>query len=661
MGQRTPMHRAMTALLVIGLGAVACGGGDATITEDSIGHAAELETTATSEADPTPSATPDPEPSPVPTAAPAPAPDPTATPEAGASWAADLAVGDCFDNAAAGDDDGLVAGPATDCEREHAYELFLLAQVDEPAGAPYPDTAAFTERLFTEFCDPATIEFAGAPWDRLPFGISVWLPPEQDWVGGDRTVGCAAEAGLRDENIYKVGTAAGATLTSDEGIVARSTVAGQRDYYFSFQASTLYPLTNGGFDLPNNSPHTLGVGFLFASSEQGGDESVAGAYSYDYATGEVTRLSTGLDGYELASPLFLADEPAFLVAGRETAEDDWDLYVARTPDDVVAITDDEADDRWPTLTPDGSRIVYHSGGDIWIMNTDGTDKQQLTTDPGGDFESAVSPDGTMIVFSSNRSGNDDVWAMDIDGSDQRNLTEHPANEAWPFFSADGSIIYFQTDRLGVSSNLMMMDTEGDNASYFSFEFMTNAALLPDEITERYKRELPTIVEALETRRETIAGLVPGAAGERAEVSHSSGRLVAALPGGWEYEEVETDDVASLLAAVSIHDFRSSWASDGALATLIEADPDGFGARIDGAAAANDRTCTLAGDSVEVDGSRTTTRRRYRCGSSSTAIVVAVYEADARLGLLFEGQWDGSPDPQTDQDLITAIGRALRWG
>ena len=117
-------------------------------------------------------------------------------------------------------------------------------------------------------------------------------------------------------------------------------------------------------------------------------------------------------------------------------------------------------------------------------------------------------------FASDRSGNDDIWIMNSDGSDQQNLTNHPAAEAWPFFSGDGNVIYFQSDRLGVQSNIMMMELDGSNQSYYSFEFMTNAALLPDAITTRLATDLPTITEVLTS---TVAGIVPGVEGDLTEV------------------------------------------------------------------------------------------------------------------------------------------------
>jgi hypothetical protein len=651
-------QQAWAILVACALLASSCStGGLATITEDAA-TASEVATKPASVSGeqvgptappaPAPTAAPDPTATPIP---PTPVPEPP-------SLLGGFEPGECFDNASARTDEALPGAPV-DCQGEHEYEVFFVGESNDGPDVPYRFDTEFTDGLFNDFCDPATAEFAGAPWDVLPFGVTVWTPSETDWVAGDRAFACTAEAGLRSENIYKVGTAAGGTLVSGEGIVSRVTIGGQRDLYFSFQGSTLYPLTDGSFELPNLSPHVLNVGFLFAAPLQDVEASTSRSYQYNYETGEVTRLETGFDGWEIASPHFLVEVPAFVFAARETSSDDWDIYLSRTEDGVVALADSPLDDHWLTLTPGGSQIVYHSGGGIWIMNIDGSNQQQLTSEAAGGFESAVSPDGTRIAFASDRSGNDDIWIMNIDGSDPQNLTNHPAQESWPFFSADGSRIYFQTDRLGVRANIMMMELDGSNQSYYSFEFMTNGAILPDSISNRFAAELPTIAEVLDI---AVEGVVGGVEGELTEVAHSSGRLIASLPAGWEFEEIAGDDPATMLAAASISAFSSTWASDGALLTVIAAASTGdFIARIDGAAAPNDDSCVEDRQSTEVDGSRTVIQREYSCGEISKAVVLGIYESSAQVGLLFEGQWDGDPSNQVDEGLITAIAASLQWG
>jgi len=76
-------------------------------------------------------------------------------------------------------------------------------------------------------------------------------------------------------------------------------------------------------------------------------------------------------------------------------------------------------------TPD-AKLVYNStesgNTDLWIINTDGTNKQQLTSTPQSEGYPAVSPDGKFIIFNSGRSGIPNIWRMNIDGSRPKQLT-----------------------------------------------------------------------------------------------------------------------------------------------------------------------------------------------------------------------------------------------
>lgn len=65
------------------------------------------------------------------------------------------------------------------------------------------------------------------------------------------------------------------------------------------------------------------------------------------------------------------------------------------------------------------------------MSAHGSEPTNLTNSPAsesiqGDF--AWSPDGTQILFHSDRDGNVEVYVMDADGSNQTNLTNNPATD-----------------------------------------------------------------------------------------------------------------------------------------------------------------------------------------------------------------------------------------
>lgn len=442
------------------------------------------ESAPTASAEPTPPvvAMPDPtEP-----ASQAPVPTPTVAVELDAAapegWAAEYVVGACFNLV---DDQ---PGPAINCDGEHEFELYRFFGL--PGGPDdYPAADGLGEELWIDFCEIGAVDFGGGPNDEIPFSISYFAPTADQWRDeGDRTLVCAAGAANREENIFKVGTAAGGSLDSDDGVVARSTVDGRQDLYVSFEASDLYPLTGGEYLYGPTSPQAQAQRVYFAGAPPAGQPRSTSLYELSLVSGEVIEVSFGLEGWEIASPHGWANDASLVFAARQDDRSPWGIY--GSPGGVASLlTAEGIDSRWPTLTPDESQIVFSQLGNIWIMNIDGSDQRQLTNDPNNDYESAVSPDGETIVFASDRSGNDDIWIMNIDGSDQRQLIDHPANEAWPFFSTDGGLIYFQTDRLGVRSNLMMMRPDGTNVSYFSFEFMTNAALLPEPIADRLREEL----------------------------------------------------------------------------------------------------------------------------------------------------------------------------
>jgi Tol biopolymer transport system component len=94
----------------------------------------------------------------------------------------------------------------------------------------------------------------------------------------------------------------------------------------------------------------------------------------------------------------------------------------------------------PDWSP-GNKIVFWAGiegqaGQVWTINSDGTSRTQLTTDPSSNDDPEWSPDGTKILFSTSRNpGNPEMWVMNADGTQQQKITDNtggplPADAAW---------------------------------------------------------------------------------------------------------------------------------------------------------------------------------------------------------------------------------------
>jgi Tol biopolymer transport system component len=84
--------------------------------------------------------------------------------------------------------------------------------------------------------------------------------------------------------------------------------------------------------------------------------------------------------------------------------------------------------------------------DIYVSDLNGEVVRQLTQEPGYDAEATLSPDGSKIVFTSDRSGDLELYTMNVDGTDVRQVTDSLGYDGGAFFSPDGSKLVWRASR-----------------------------------------------------------------------------------------------------------------------------------------------------------------------------------------------------------------------
>jgi eukaryotic-like serine/threonine-protein kinase len=189
-----------------------------------------------------------------------------------------------------------------------------------------------------------------------------------------------------------------------------------------------------------------GNGLVLSAAEEPGSNSQI--WYVSYPAGAVRSITNDLNDY---AGLGLAADSLSLVAVQ--TEKISDIWIAPNGDALHAerITSSRSDGGGGiSWTPDG-RIVHASvaGGnqEIWIMNKDGSGRQQLTFAGNWESRPSVSNDGRYIVFASRQSGSTNIWRMDIDGTNRKQLTR--SNTDWnPQVTSDSRWVIYASAQSG---------------------------------------------------------------------------------------------------------------------------------------------------------------------------------------------------------------------
>jgi Tol biopolymer transport system component len=213
--------------------------------------------------------------------------------------------------------------------------------------------------------------------------------------------------------------------------------------------------------------------------------------TYDIYTakpdGSDLRRLTQTPGYDAEATI---SRDGKTIVFTSTRNGDLDIYAMNADGSHVRqLTHELGYDGGPFLSSDGKKVVYRAEHpktpqevadykallaqglirpgnlEIWVMDVDGKNKQQVTHNGAANFAPYFLPDGKRIIFASNmadpKNGRDfDLYLINMDGTGLERVTFFPDFDSFPMFTSDGKKLVWASNRNGTApheTNIFIAD------------------------------------------------------------------------------------------------------------------------------------------------------------------------------------------------------------
>ena len=137
----------------------------------------------------------------------------------------------------------------------------------------------------------------------------------------------------------------------------------------------------------------------------------------------------------------------------------------------------------PSISPEGGRVAFArfdpltASPDIWLHDLAHATDSRFTSDPMRDFDPSWSPDGSRVVFLSNRTGQWGLYVKPASGTGKEDLLfESPADKSDTIWSRDGKFVTFTAIGTKTRSDIWVLPNPlGDAAARKPYAFLQTEA------------------------------------------------------------------------------------------------------------------------------------------------------------------------------------------
>lgn len=203
-------------------------------------------------------------------------------------------------------------------------------------------------------------------------------------------------------------------------------------------------------------------------------------YSIFKADADGSNLQKLTDNSQYDAEPVISSDGRKIVFGSQR-QGDFDIYIMDADgSNVKRLTETIGYDGGPWFSADGKKIVWRAWYpqtdkekaqwqdnmsnnyiiatplDIWVMDSDGSNKKRLTNNKATNWAPSWHPDGKRIVFSSNMDDwheelktfghNFELYLINDDGSGLERITFNTVFDSFPMFSPDGKKLVFGSNR-----------------------------------------------------------------------------------------------------------------------------------------------------------------------------------------------------------------------